>query len=117
MSAAPDPASIPLWLWAVITALPFAVGVYSTRITHTTARQSREASPYDLLARRVTDLEVADGTKMAEITALRAKVRDLQDAADTDAHYIARLVGHIRHLHGVLARVAPEQPIEPMPER
>jgi hypothetical protein len=117
MTTASSATETPPWLWAIITALPFIVGIYSARITHSTARESREASPYDVLARRVTELEQSDRDKTNEIIALRSQVRDLQDTADIDAHYIARLVLHTRHLHEVITTIAPDQPIEPIPER
>ena len=67
-----------------------------------------EAAPYDVLARRVADLEAADAAKSDQIDALRAEISELRQARDEDRAYIRRLLAAwSAHLPDVL----PPQPL------
>ena len=81
-------------------------------VTQSGNRQAKrieaEAAPYDVLARRVTDLEAADAAKSEQIGQLRRTVDELRQARDEDRAYIRRvLAAWSTHLPGVL----PPQPL------
>lgn len=67
-----------------------------------------EAAPYDVLARRVTDLEAADAAKSEQIGQLRRTVEELRAAREEDRAYIRRLLAAwSTHLPDVI----PPQPL------
>ena len=57
-----------------------------------TKQVEAEAAPYDVLARRVADLEAADAAKSEQIGQLRRTVAELRTARDEDRAYIRRLL-------------------------